>query len=181
MEFIRTPFENLVIIKPKKIKDNRGYFEEIFLKKELNKFIDYNFEFSQENESLSKFGVLRGLHYQNSPYQQSKLIKVLDGEILDVVVDLRRNSKTYGKSFSVRLSKKNNLQLFIPRGFAHGYVSLTKFSRINYKVDNYYSKKLETGIKYDDPKLNINWIVKKNNLIISDRDKTLPNFANQFL
>ena len=132
--------------------------------------------FLQDNIVNSAKNVLRGLHYQFNPFAQSKLISVIKGEIFDVVVDIRNNSSTYGQFFSINLSSENNLSLFVPNGFAHGYLSLTSETIVHYKVDNYYNKDFEDGIRYNDSFLNINWGVPIDDLIISDKDKNLPDF-----
>ena len=170
MIFKKTKFSGLIIIKTSTNIDDRGYFQELFRLNELEKTVGYKINFCQENESVSKLGVLRGLHFQKKPYSQSKLVRVSDGSVLDVVVDLRKDSLTYGKYFSIKLSSKNNLQLFVPRGFAHGYLTLSDKAKIIYKVDNYYNKKSECGIKYDDEFLDIKWGYSKN-FIVSAKDR----------
>ena len=177
MEIEETDINDLVVLKPNVYNDNRGYFIESFKKN----FFKKNFlkvKFIQENECGSYFGVLRGLHFQNPPYSQAKLIRAVKGEVLDVVVDLRANSLTYGKHKSIILSGENKNQLFIPKGFAHGYVTLSKNAIISYKVDNYYYPQHESGIIYNDPNLNIDWILKKNQLILSEKDIKLKSFLD---
>ncbi len=169
MEIINTFIDGLVIIQPKVIHDERGYFMEAF----KESFIKENFSeirFIQENESKSSFGVLRGLHFQIPPYEQTKLVRVVKGEILDVAVDLRRNSNTYKEYFSVNLSEINKKQLFIPKGFAHGFIVLSESAIVIYKVDEKYSPGHESGIIYNDPELNIDWKIKSDKFILSEKD-----------
>lgn len=172
MEIIKTPMEGLVVIQPKVFEDERGYFMESY----RETFIRENFpdiEFIQDNESSSTYGVLRGLHFQKPPFEQTKLVRVVDGEVLDVAVDLRKNSPTYGKWESFILSGDNKKQLFIPKGFAHGFVVLSHKAIFSYKVDNVYNKDSESGIKYNDKDLNINWQIKPNDIKISEKDNKL--------
>lgn len=172
MEIRKTSIEGLVIIKPKIFNDNRGYFMESY----KESFLHENFpeiNFIQENESKSYKGVLRGLHFQKAPYEQSKLVRVIKGEVQDIVVDLRKNSVTYGKHLSFILSEKNKNQLFIPKGFAHGFLTLSSEAIFSYKVDEVYSKKYESGIIYNDPFLNINWLENNCNIILSKKDLKL--------
>lgn len=172
MEIIKTDIEGLVTVQPKVFEDDRGYFMESF---KLNLWEDYfpDVKFIQENESKSKFGVLRGMHFQKYPYAQSKLIRVVKGKIQDVVVDLRKDSLTFGETRSFILSDSNKKQLFIPRGFAHGFLSLSKEVVISYKVDNHYSKTSEDGIHFNDQRLSINWKLSKNQIIVNDKDRKL--------
>jgi dTDP-4-dehydrorhamnose 3,5-epimerase len=174
MKKIETYINDLIIIEPEIYRDKRGYFFESYNKKEL-KNINVDSDFVQDNESSSSYGVLRGLHFQKEPFDQAKLIRCLKGEILDVVVDLRKNSSTYLKHFSIKLSDVNKYQLYIPRGFAHGFVVLSKNATFSYKVDNYYSPNHERGIIWNDSSLNIDWKVPKNKIIISDKDQKLPS------
>ena len=172
MEIIKTSIEGLVIIQPKVFEDERGYFMESF----KESFIKENFpniHFVQDNESKSSYGVLRGLHFQKPPYEQTKLVRVVEGEVLDIAVDLRKDSLTYGKWESFILSGDNKRQLMIPKGFAHGFLTLTTSAILNYKVDSYYNKESETGIIFDDKTLNINWILPKAKIQLSPKDKTL--------
>ena len=171
MKFKKTKFKGLILISHKIISDNRGCFKETFVKNKLQEFIDYQIDFCQENSVISHKNVLRGLHYQKAPNTQSKLISVIHGKILDVVVDIRKNSKTYGQFISYILSSKNHQSLFIPKGFAHGYLTLSKKAIVNYKVDNYYNKEMERGIMYNDKFLKIEWGVKEEDLLISEKDK----------
>jgi dTDP-4-dehydrorhamnose 3,5-epimerase len=151
-------------------KDNRGYF---FTPYKKNDFID---GFVQDNESFSMLGVLRGLHYQKPPYSQSKLVRVIRGRVLDVIVDIRSDSPTFGQSYSIILDEDNKHQLYVPRGYAHGFLSLEDETIVQYKVDNYYNPKFESGIYYKDPDLKIDWELFNENLILSEKDKILPSF-----
>ena len=176
MKFVKTSFKDLYLVEPTLYKDERGFFTENFRKDIFENNISYKIKICQHNIVESNFLVLRGLHYQIDPYTQSKLISVLSGRILDVVVDLRSNSKTYGKYFSVELSSKNLKSLFVPKGFAHGYLTLSKKALVSYKVDNYFNKESERGIRFDDEHLNIDWGINKKKFILSDKDKNLSNF-----
>jgi len=162
----------LVLCKPKLIEDQRGFFSETFRKDLIEDFISEKLNFCQNNTSESSFGVLRGLHFQTAPKAQTKLISVANGEILDVVLDLRKGSPTYGKHYSVILNDINNFQLLVPKGFAHGFISLSDLARVNYKVDNYYSSENEFGVNPLDDDLKINWILEKNQIIINNKDKS---------
>jgi len=175
MEITSTSIKDLFVFKPTIHEDKRGYFFESF-RSEFIENAGINTHFIQENESKSKFGVLRGLHFQKEPFEQAKLVRVLDGEILDVAVDLRKDSKTFGKFESIVLSSSNKKQLLIPRGFAHGFVTLSKTATVSYKVDNYYSKESESGIRYNDKTLQIDWKLDRNLLIISEKDLKLSFF-----
>ena len=174
MKKIETYINDLIIFEPEIYRDERGYFFESYNKKEL-KNINVDSDFVQDNESSSSYGVLRGLHFQEEPFDQAKLIRCLKGEVLDVVVDLRKKSSTYLKHFSIKLSDVNKYQLYIPKGFAHGFVVLSKNATFSYKVDNYYSPNHERGIIWNDSSLNIDWKVPKNKIIISDKDQKLPS------
>ncbi len=178
MKFIRTKIPEVVICKPTIFGDNRGYFLETFRQDKLDDFLGYKIDFCQDNESKSSYGVLRGLHYQIPPYSQAKLIRVVQGEILDVAVDMRKNSPTFGNYVSAALSDENKNQLFIPRGFAHGFVVLSKDAIVSYKTDNYYNFNSERGILYNDANLNIDWKLDKKDFILSDKDRELPNFKD---
>ena len=172
MEIIKTTIEGLVIIQPKVFEDERGYFMESY----KESFIKENFpdiHFIQDNESRSTYGVLRGLHFQKPPFEQTKLVRVINGEVLDVAVDLRENSPTYGKWESVLLSGENKKQFFIPKGFAHGFVVLSKETIFSYKVDNIYAPEFDSGVYFDDTDLAIDWIVPKSDLVISQKDLNL--------
>jgi dTDP-4-dehydrorhamnose 3,5-epimerase len=153
MKISKTFIEDLLIIEPQLFKDERGFFYESYNKNNL----DINIVFVQDNESKSYKGVIRGLHFQAPPFEQTKLVRCISGNILDVVVDLRTNSKTYGKSFSIELSSENNKQLFVPRGFAHGFQVLSEIAIVNYKADNYYNPKSDSGIIWNDKDLSIDW------------------------
>ncbi|MBU4487134.1 MAG: dTDP-4-dehydrorhamnose 3,5-epimerase [Candidatus Delongbacteria bacterium] len=173
---VETGFYGLRVIEASIFNDDRGYFFESFNKKKLSD-IGFKFEFVQDNVSKSKKGVLRGLHYQINPMSQTKLISVLSGKILDVAVDLRRNSPTFGKCFSLELSSDDGRMILIPRGFAHGFVVLTADTVILYKCDQYYSPEHERGIIFNDPDLNISWKIPETDLIIAKRDLSFPTFS----
>ena len=180
MELKKTSIKNVIIIKPNIFKDNRGYFIESFKQNEFeNKVVKTNF--IQDNESKSLYGVLRGLHYQIPPFSQSKLIRVISGKIIDVAVDIRKGSKTFGNHVAIELNDENMFQLFIPKGFAHGFVVLSKEAVINYKCDNYYSKEHERSIKFDDKTLNIDWKINKKDIILSKKDNINPLFKDAYL
>ena len=164
-----TPIEGLIIIEPQVFDDSRGYFFESYNKKNLSD-IGIHCDFVQDNQSFSKFGVLRGLHFQKGQHAQSKLVRTLQGEILDVVVDLRKDSKTYLNHFAIRLSYENKRQLFVPKGFAHGFVVLSETAEVLYKCDSFYFPQAEDGLMYDDPKLNINWELETSQLVINPKD-----------
>lgn len=168
---------DVILIEPNIHSDSRGYFVETYRKEVLEKTLGYKISFLQDNESKSSRGVLRGLHYQIPPYEQSKLVRVIIGRILDVAVDIRNNSPTFGMHVAVELNELNKKQLFIPKGFAHGFLVLSDFALVNYKIDSYYSKEYERGIAYNDEKLAIDWKLEPNNLLISDKDKLHPNFS----
>ena len=172
----KTKFDNLLIINHKCNFDSRGEFFEIFRKQLIENELDYSINFCQENLVNSSKNVLRGLHFQENPNAQSKLISVFSGKIFDIAVDIRKNSKTYGKYFSTYLSSNDNTSLFIPKGFAHGYISLENNTLVSYKVDNYYDPDSEYGIPYDDKYLNIDWGVDYNDLVISEKDKNYDNY-----
>lgn len=174
MNIIKTEISDLIIIEPNIFKDQRGYFFESFNQEKFKKEIA-NVDFIQDNESKSTFGVLRGLHFQKPPFEQAKLVRCIQGEVLDVAVDLRSDSETFGKYVSILLSEENKKQFFIPRGFAHGFVVLSEFATFAYKVDNMYSPNHDSGIIWNDLTLNIDWKIDLNKLVISDKDKNLPN------
>jgi dTDP-4-dehydrorhamnose 3,5-epimerase len=176
MQFERLNIPDVILIKPKIFGDERGYFMESFKQQDFEQELGQKINFIQDNESKSSRGVLRGLHYQIGDYAQSKLVRVISGEVLDVAVDIRKNSPTFGKSIAVKLNDKNKYQLFIPKGFAHGFVVLSAEAIFSYKVDNDYKPEFENGIIFDDKDLNIDWILPKNQLQLSDKDKILPNF-----
>ena len=174
MTFTRTVIPDVVIIEPKVHGDSRGYFVETFVSNKLEEFLGYQINFCQDNESKSSKGVLRGLHYQLPPHAQTKLVRVIHGRVLDVAVDIRKNSPTFGKYVAVELSGENKKQLLIPRGFAHGFVVLEDDTIFAYKVDNYYSPECDRGIAFDDKNLNIDWILKKEELNLSAKDTKQP-------
>ena len=174
MTFTRTAIPDVVIIEPKVHGDSRGYFVETFVSNKLEEFLGYKINFCQDNESKSSKGVLRGLHYQLPPHAQTKLVRVIHGRVLDVAVDIRKNSPTFGKYVAVELSGENKKQLLIPRGFAHGFVVLEDDTIFAYKVDNYYSPQCDRGIAFDDKNLNIDWILNHNELNLSAKDIKQP-------
>ena len=174
MQFVRTKIEDVVIIEPKVHGDDRGYFVETFRADKLEEFLGFKLNFGQDNESKSSKGVLRGLHYQLPPHAQTKLVRVIQGRVLDVAVDIRRNSPTFGEYVAVELSADNKKQLLVPRGFAHGFVVLEDDTIFAYKVDNYYSPECDRGIAFDDESLNIDWILKKEELKLSEKDTKQP-------
>ena len=174
MTFTRTAIPDVVIIEPKVHGDSRGYFVETFVSNKLEEFLGYQINFCQDNESKSSKGVLRGLHYQLPPHAQTKLVRVIYGRVLDVAVDIRKNSPTFGKYVAVELSGENKKQLLIPRGFAHGFVVLEDDTVFAYKVDNYYSPECDRGIAFDDKNLNIDWILNHDELNLSAKDTKQP-------
>ena len=170
MKFIRTDIPDVVIIEPTVFGDERGYFVETFRQDKLHEFLGFSIHFLQDNESKSSYGVLRGLHYQLAPAAQTKLVRVIKGKVLDVAVDIRTDSPTFGEHVSVELSEQNKRQLLIPRGFAHGFVVLEDDTIFAYKVDNYYSPEHDRGIAFNDPAIGINWGVDKDALKLSPKD-----------
>lgn len=172
MNVIKTEIEGVVIIEPKIFGDERGYFFESFSQREFEEKVCKTV-FVQDNESKSGYGVLRGLHFQKPPYAQSKLVRVVKGRVLDVAVDIRENSPTFGKHISVELSGENKRQFFIPRGFAHGFVVLSEEAVFQYKCDNYYAPDYEDGILWNDPALNIDWQIPEEDVILSEKDSRL--------
>ena len=174
MQFTRTKIKDVIICEPKVHGDDRGYFVETFRADKLEEFLGYKLNFIQDNESKSSKGVLRGLHYQLAPDAQTKLVRVIQGSVLDVAVDIRKGSSTFGQHISVKLTAQNKKQLLVPRGFAHGFVVLEDDTIFAYKVDNYYSPKCDRGIAFDDQDLNIDWILDKSELNLSDKDKVQP-------
>lgn len=178
MNFIPTKLEGCFVIEPKIFNDERGYFLESYNENTFQNGIDQQVHFVQDNQSFSKKGVLRGLHYQTGEHAQAKLVRVLQGEVLDVAVDIRPNSKTYGEHVSVLLSAEKQNQFFIPRGFAHGFLVLSQTATFFYKCDNFYNKESEGGIIYNDNSLKIDWQISLNELIISEKDTTLPTIEN---
>ncbi|QKE28131.1 dTDP-4-dehydrorhamnose 3,5-epimerase [Arcobacter acticola] len=174
MNFIRTNIPDVIIIEPTVHGDHRGYFVETFRADKLETFLGYKLNFGQDNESKSSKGVLRGLHYQLAPHAQTKLVRVISGRVLDVAVDIRRNSPTFGQHVAVELTADNKRQLLVPRGFAHGFVVLEDDTIFAYKVDNYYSPECDRGIAFNDPVLNIDWMLKTEELKLSAKDTTQP-------
>jgi dTDP-4-dehydrorhamnose 3,5-epimerase len=177
MQFTRTKIEDVVVIEPKVHGDNRGYFVETFRADKLEEFLGYKINFCQDNESKSSKGVLRGLHYQLPPHAQTKLVRVIQGSVLDVAVDIRKNSPTFGQHVAVKLTAQNKKQLLVPRGFAHGFVVLEDDTVFAYKVDNYYSPECDRGIAFNDEALDINWILDKEALNLSVKDKIQPKLS----
>jgi len=178
MNFIRTDIPDVLIIEPKVHGDERGYFIEIFRADKLEEFLGFKINFCQDNESKSSRGVLRGLHYQLHPAAQTKLVRVIQGRVLDVAVDIRKNSPTFGKHVAIELSGENKKQMLIPRGFAHGFVVLEDDTVFTYKVDNYYSPQNDRGVAYNDELLNIDWQIPFAELNLSAKDKIQPLLKN---
>jgi len=176
MKFINTNIEGLFVVEPRVYGDHRGYFFESYNQKEFEKKVGDIF-FVQDNESLSSRGVVRGLHFQKPPFDQAKLVRCIYGEVLDVAVDLRKKSPTYGQHFSVKLSSQNKRKLFVPRGFAHGFAVLSEKAIFAYKVDNWYAPEYDSGIKWDDKDLDVNWGLKPSEVKISDKDNKLSSFC----
>lgn len=177
MGTIKTEFPGLLIFEPTVIKDSRGYFFESYSER-VFQAEGITTRFVQDNQSKSSYGVIRGLHYQLNPNAQTKLIRVLSGNIVDVVVDIRTGSPTYCKAFSIELSAENNKQLLIPKGFAHGFSVLSETAEVMYKCDEFYNKESEAGILYNDPSLNIDWQIPADKAIISDKDLQQPTLLN---
>lgn len=173
MDIIKTEIEGVLIIEPKVFSDKRGYFFESFSQREFEQKVSETL-FLQDNESKSTYGVLRGLHFQKPPFEQAKLVRVVSGKVLDVAVDIRRNSPTYGMHVSTELSGENKRQIFIPRGFAHGFVVMSEAVIFQYKCDNYYMPEYEGALLWDDPQLNIDWKLPMEDIILSDKDKKNP-------
>ncbi len=181
MEITQTLFEDVLLFKNKIFEDERGFFSEHFDKNQNKFFSQKKIKFCQDNLTYSKKGVLRGLHYQIPPFAQSKLVSVIEGSVLDVVVDIRKGSPTFGQYFSQVLNTENRFQMFIPRGFAHGYITLSEQSIFYYKVDNYYNSKYERNLSPDDPELDINWQLSKDEWIQSEKDKKNFNLTKSTL
>ena len=177
MPFYKTAFPGLLIFEPIVFKDSRGYFLESYNEKTCREE-GVDIRFVQDNQAKSSYGVIRGLHYQLEPYAQTKFIRVLTGAILDVVLDLRKGSPSYGMTFSLELSAENNKQLLVPHGFAHGYSVLSETAEVFYKCDSFYNKEAEAGIQYNDPALNIDWMIPVEKRIISEKDTHHPDFAH---
>jgi len=178
MQFIRTTISDVIIIEPKVHGDERGYFVETFRQDKLEAFLGFKVNFCQDNESKSSRGVLRGLHYQLHPSAQTKLVRVIQGRVLDVAVDIREGSPTFGQHVAVELSGENKRQMFVPRGFAHGFLVLEDDTTFAYKVDNYYSPENDRGMAFDDAALNIDWGMKHSELKLSDKDTKQPSFKD---
>lgn len=177
MNLIETGIADLYVIEPKVFGDHRGFFLETYNEQVFRK-LGLNYKFVQDNESFSKYGTLRGLHFQKGEHAQAKFVRVASGKVLDVAVDLRKGSKTFGKSYSVELSDENKLMFIIPRGFAHGFVVLSETALFSYKCDNFYLPGSEGGLLYNDPTLNIDWKVPPEKIILSDKDKINPTFVD---
>lgn len=170
-----TKLKGCFILEPRVFEDSRGYFFESFNQNTFNKLIGQNVNFIQDNESFSSKGVLRGLHFQKGEHAQAKLVRVIKGKVLDVAVDIRPDSLTFGNHVSIELSEENKKQLFVPRGFAHGFIVLSDTAIFSYKCDNFYNKESEGGIIYNDASLNVDWQLNKDQFIISEKDAKLPN------
>ncbi len=177
MTFIKTKIEDVVILEPQVHGDDRGYFVETFRADKLEEFIGYKINFCQDNESKSSCGVLRGLHYQLPPFAQTKLVRVIQGKVLDVAVDIRKGSPTFGRYVAVELSSENKRQLLIPRGFAHGFIVLEDDTVFVYKTDNYYSYEKDRGIDFNDQVLDIDWKIPYSEQNLSEKDKVQPSLA----
>ena len=178
MNFIPTNALGCFSIEPKIIYDKRGYFMESFNEKSFQEGVGQNVHFVQDNQSFSTKGVLRGLHYQTGESAQAKLVRVLEGAVIDIAVDIRPGSETYGETVSILLSAENKNQLFIPKGFAHGFVVLSDTATFFYKCDNFYNKESEAGILFNDPEINIDWHFPEQELIVSEKDRLLPTMKN---
>jgi dTDP-4-dehydrorhamnose 3,5-epimerase len=176
----QTPLKDCYIVEPKVFGDERGYFFESFNQKIFEQLTGLKPTFVQDNQSKSSKGVLRGLHFQIEAYAQSKLVRVIQGSVLDIVVDIRKNSETFGQHFSIVLDAIDNKQLYVPKGFAHGFLVLEDDTIFSYKCDNYYNKEYERGIAFDSKQLNINWNISNQNITLSEKDKTLPTFEAYF-
>lgn len=176
MKVIETGFEGLFVIEPQVFEDNRGYFFESFSLKKFTELTGLTPEFVQDNESKSSYGVVRGLHFQREPYSQAKLVRCVEGRVLDVVVDLRKGSNTFGKHFSIEITGDNHLQLYIPKGFAHGFAVLSESAVFQYKCDEYYHPESEDGIYLLDKELDINWKIPETDMILSVKDSERGDF-----
>jgi dTDP-4-dehydrorhamnose 3,5-epimerase len=178
LKFIPQSIKDVILIEPTIHGDDRGYFIETFRQDLLEEAIGYKVNFVQDNESRSTKGVLRGLHYQLPPYTQAKLVRVIEGSVLDVAVDIRKSSPTFGQYVSLELTAQNKHQLFVPQGFAHGFVVLSDSATFTYKVDNFYAQEYDRGIAFDDKELKINWQLSAEELQLSDKDRSHPALAN---
>jgi dTDP-4-dehydrorhamnose 3,5-epimerase len=176
MPFHKTNIPGLLVFEPAVFNDSRGYFFESYNEK-IFQVAGIDLRFVQDNQSSSAYGVIRGLHYQLPPFAQAKLVRVLHGKILDVALDIRKGSPTYGQTYGLELSAENKKQLFIPPGFAHGFSVLSETAEVLYKCDDFYNKESDAGIRYDDPTLKIDWMIPANKAIISEKDKNLPVLA----
>ncbi len=176
MNVIETKLKGCFIIEPKVFKDDRGYFFESFNQQNFESLTGQSGHFVQDNQSASTYGVVRGLHFQKGEYAQAKLVRVIEGAVLDVAVDIREDSETYGQWVSVELTSENNRQLYVPRGFAHGFSVLSEYAVFAYKCDNFYNKASEGGIIYNDPTLNIDWQIPADKVQLSEKDIVLPSF-----
>ncbi len=177
MKITETGIDGLVVVEPQVFEDSRGYFFESYNYKKLEDE-GLIIKFFQDNQSKSSYGVIRGLHYQLNPFAQTKFLRVLQGSVYDVAVDIRKGSPTFGKSFGIELSEDNKKQLFIPQGFAHGFSVLSEKAVVLYKCDNYYSKESERGIIYNDPSLKIDWQIPEKDVLVSEKDAILPTLEN---
>lgn len=177
MNIIETDIKGLYIIEPKVFGDSRGYFFESFSRREFEKVIG-PVDFVQDNESRSSYGVVRGLHFQKPPYAQAKLVRAVKGSVLDVAVDLREGSPTFGRHFSIELSEDNHRQMFIPKGFAHGFAVLSEEAVFQYKCDAYYAPQSEGAVAWDDPDLDIDWKIPADKVILSEKDRHHPKFKD---
>lgn len=176
MKIRETGIDGLIVIEPDVYGDSRGYFMESFSEKKFRELTGIEVTFVQDNESKSSYGVVRGLHFQRAPYAQSKLVRVVSGRVLDVAVDLRQGSETFGKHFSIELSGDNHLQMFIPKGFAHGFAVLSEEAVFQYKCDEYYAPESEGSIAWNDPDLAIDWHISQDDVRVSDKDRRSPGF-----
>ncbi len=176
MQIEKTPLKDCLIIKPRVFEDDRGSFFESFNEETFQKETGLEVNFVQDNQSISKKGTLRGFHLQKGEHAQAKLVRVIKGEVMDVVIDLREGSETFGETFSIILNEQNNHQLFVPRGFGHAFITISDEAIFAYKCDNYYNKASEAGIIYSDETLNIDWHLPKEQLILSEKDQELPTF-----
>lgn len=176
MKIEQTPLRNCFLLEPRVFRDERGFFYETYNANQFKQVTGLDVDFVQDNQSRSSYGVLRGLHFQTGNMAQAKLVRVIQGKVLDIVVDVRKDSKTFGKSFSVILDEINHKQLFVPRGFAHGFITLSETSTFAYKCDNFYDGPSEGGIIYNDATLSLDWHLSSKDFIVSEKDKQLPTF-----
>tara|TARA_B100000949_G_scaffold232279_1_gene246089 strand:- start:971 stop:1525 length:555 start_codon:yes stop_codon:yes gene_type:complete len=181
LELQQTILKDCFILKPRIFEDERGFFSETYNKQTFKETTGFDIDFVQDNQSISTYGVLRGLHFQKGPMAQSKLVRVVKGKVLDIIIDIRKDSETFGKHISVILDDVEQKQLFVPRGFAHGFITLSETSVFAYKCDNFYDKTSEGGIIYNDATLALDWHLPKEDLIISEKDKQLPVFKEAIL